>query len=884
MKRFQETASMSPTRPLDMLQQKSKRLISDFLKGQAPGFPEQHSGILDEYFRDCFEESRIGPKMGIARNPYAIVALGGYGREELCVHSDIDLLFLFGKTVPPVTEDLIKEVVYPLWDLGYDVGHVTRSLKECLGLAAKDIEVLTALLDARFICGSSLLYSELMSQIQAKVLGKRSVNIISKLVENNVERHERFGDSSYLLEPNLKEGQGGLRDYHTMLWIARIESNIMQPRDLEICGYLTHPGYRDLCESLSFILNVRNHLHYMAGRKCDQLHLEYQTPLAKKLEFRRENGQKPVEQFLGGLHGHMESLKEQYLLFILEQGYTHSRKRKPVQFVETDCKGLEVQRGMLFFESSEGILKTPELLMRIFEESARLRLPLSGEAKHLVGEFGFLVDDRFRKSPANLRSFEKILTAPAHQFSVLSEMLSTGFLACYIPAFKGITHRIQYDEYHIYPVDKHSLLTVRTAKNFGNAETLSSYPLCHNLYKALPNKKLLLWAALLHDIGKGRPGEGHSEKGADMAKMLLTDFGFSPRDIDTIVYLIRAHLFVANTATRRDINDEETAIFCARGIKDPDRLKMLYLLTVADSMTTGPKAWNEWTGALIRNLFFKVLSTMEKGELATEEAILNVERKQETLLASVPDPKAREELGFLLKFMSPRYLLYSRAEEMVEHVKLYKALGDRPFAWNILRTPESNTRTITVCATDRPGLFSKIAGTFTLNGLNILHCQIYTWRNNVALDIFEVEAPVDQLFENERWQKVAETLGSVLSGQLDIAAALEKKMPDFRTKPGLTDRPNQVIIDNTGSSFFTIIEVFAYDFPGLLFSITNALFRCGLDIWIAKIATKIDQVVDVFYVRDFDGQKVDSPQQEETIRKAVLAVLPSTMPGVSNMT
>ncbi len=859
--------------PSNILKQKTRRLISAFLNGEEKAFPEQYTEILDNYFRDSFGESEVGPMMGVAENPYAIIALGGYGREEQCIHSDIDLLFLFDKQVPQEGEELIKEVVYPLWDLGLEIGYATRSLNECISLSAKDIEVLTSLLDARFLCGASFLYSDLTAQMKDKILLKNTKKTIEQLVAINRQRHTHFGDSAYLLEPNLKEGQGGIRDYHTMLWIAKIQAGIRQPRDLKRCGYLTHSSFLHLMEALTFIWKVRSHLHHLTGRKCDQLYLEHQTLLAETLNFSQTNGQRPVERFLGKLHGCMESLKQQYLSFLLGQGYDQKHKRHKKEGMQTLIQGLEVDKGMLFFKSSEAIPNRPDLLMDIFEESRRLNIPLSGEAKNLINDFLYLVDDNFRKNPAMAQRFERLLASPEGQFNVMSEMLDTGFLSAFIPPFKKIINRIQYDEYHLYPVDRHSLLTLRMTKNFGKQVETTETPLCHDIYRTLPNKKPLLWAALLHDIGKGVAGGGHSQKGAAIAGGLLEGFGLKQKDVDTITFLIEHHLLLANTATRRDINDEETALFCAREVKTVGRLKMLYLLTVADSISTGPKAWNEWTAALLRSLFFNILNILNNGELASKVAIAKVQKKKNAVIASLPSPYTEKEVSALMDVMSPRYLLYASTAEIRDHIALYHASKNQPFAWHINQNAVSDTRTVTVCTHDRPGLFSKIAGTFTLNGLNILNCQSYTWRNNAALDIFEVEPPPDRLFEEERWHLIQKDLHAVLAGDLDLGAALGKKEANTISNPRLSGRLDNVIIDNNSSSFFTIIEVYTYDSPGLLYRITDTLFRNGLDIWVAKVATKADQVVDVFYVRDFDGQKVDSPFQENMLQEALAAVL-----------
>ncbi len=861
----------------DQLQKKTERLTARLIQGKEPDFLKQHARIIDDYFRQAFESSMVGPRMDISKNPYAIIALGGYGREEQCIHSDVDLLFLFKKKVPAEAEGLIEEMVYPLWDIGLDVGHATRSLKECLSLASRDFEILTPILDARFICGWSLLYSDLMDQVRQKIIGKRSRTIINWLVDKNNARHAQFGDSAYLLEPNLKEGQGGLRDYHTMLWIGQIEMSMKQPRDLEYFGLLSHEEYQTLSNSLSFIWNVRNRIHHLCGRKCDQLNFENQIKLADAMDYKQINGQKPVERFLGDLHGRMEFLKQQHLMFLHELGLEKKRRRKKRKSQkQTRVDGLEVIKwGLLNFEAPEKIVESPDLLMKIFEESARLKIPLSAEAKRLVKDFLTQVNAKFRRSQPIVKSFERILAAPAPKFNVLNEMLNTGFLVRFIPEFRSIISRIQYDEYHLYPVDKHLLRTVKTVKNFGTAKDSSLEPLCGQIYGELKNKTPLLWAALLHDIGKGQSEDGHAESGAEMIKKLLTRKGLDSEVVGSVAFLVREHLFLIKTATRRDIYDEETSIFAARRIKAVERLKMLYLLTVADSISTGPMAWNQWTAALLRDFFLKVLNVLEKGELATAEAIKIVEQKKAEIIEAAGSKKGKEHITELIEVMSPRYLLYMPADDMKAHIKLYDRLGDNEFIWDIKCSADADTRTVTICAQDRPGLISKIAGVFTLHNIDILDVQVFTWRNNIALDIFKVKPPPDQIMEDEKWKRAGNKLVDALADKINLASALKKKVPVFgQFAQRVSHKPHRIRVDNKSSSFFTIIEVFTYDFTGLLFNISDALFRCGFNIWVAKIATKADQVVDVFYVWDLNGQKIDEPDKVAEIKAAILGRLP----------
>ncbi|MBW1993338.1 MAG: [protein-PII] uridylyltransferase [Deltaproteobacteria bacterium] len=856
-----------------LLKEKRKRLVSHFLKGKCPEFLVQHTKLFDDYFCERFETSSAGPKIGITRNPFTIVAIGGYGRKEQCIRSDIDVLFLFRKDISDAAEALVQEMIYPLWDIGLEVGYAVRSIEECILFARKDYETLTPIMDARFICGVSQVYMELLSAVKDRLICRKSKDLIAWLVERNQKRHDRFGDCSYLLEPNLKEGQGGLRDYHTMLWIARIQVNLKEPRDLEYEGYLSHDEYHRFVSAVSFIWQVRNHLHHLCNRKCDQLHFEYQIRLAESMKVERVHGLLPVERLLGILHGHMEFIKQQYQMFIREYAAAKRirrirRSRKTSR--SPGVKGIKINKDTLTFTSSNKILQTPELLVEIFKESATLKAPLSAEAKRLIKEFSYLIDSDLRNIPSVVSAFEKILLMPPPTLDVMNDMLSTGFLQRFIPEVQCVVNRIQYNDYHLYPVDRHLILTVETVKSFGASSDL----LCGTLYHELKEKKTLLWAALLHDIGKGRPERGHCRTGSRMAKQILAQKGLKPEEIDTVSFLVRNHLFLIETATRRDIQDEETAIACAREIKDMDRLKMLYLLSVADAMSTGPKAWNEWTAALLRDLFLKVLTTLESGELASRESAEIIERKKQELLGHEPATEIAEELESFFDVMSQRYLLYAKSQEIINHIKLYKRLGEADFVWDIATGYESDTRQVTICAKDRPGLLSRIAGVFTLSGLNILDVQVFTWKNHIALDIFKVEPPPDKAFEAEKWNRTGKMLQDALWDRLDITAAVRRRMSVYRPRRSPTlGKPHHVIIDNEASSFFTIIEVFTYDFPGLLFLITDTLFRCKLDVWVAKIGTKVDQVVDVFYVRDFDGQKVDSTEQVSSIKQAVLNAL-----------
>ncbi len=850
-------------------------LIQRMQQVDATGWLKLNAGLLDEYFQACFTFSTVGPSLDIVKNPYALLALGGYGRAEQCLHSDVDLLILFKKKVPPEAESLVQEIIYPLWDLGKEVGYSTRSIKETIQLARKDLEVLTSLLDARFICGMSPLYHELMEQLRRRLINTKSRLIVDWLVDINAKRHERFGDSSYLLEPNLKEGQGGLRDYHTILWIGRVTAGVQSLRDLEYSGLLSHAECHLLTSALEFVWHVRNNLHQLTGRKCDQLHLEYLSQITERLGFSGGGGHLPVEQLLGELHRHMEHIKQCHRNFISEIEQSGRQRRKKQSPVETKVPDLEIERGVIGFRSPEAIVRRPRLLMEIFFESALRKAPLGVEAQRLVRDFGELVETRLRGDRQTAVLFEHLLIRTSDALPALNQMLVTGFLERFIPHWKGVVNRIQFDHYHLYPVARHLLLTVRYLKEIGLGRKSDGGRLSRRIYKEIKAKRPLFWAALLHDIGKAVPAGGHAERGALLTEKILEEKGLEAEHIDSAVFLVRNHLLLMKTATRRDISEEETVVACARKIGSVERLRMLYLLSMADAMATGPKAWNEWTSSLMQDLFLRVRRVLSKRELFSDRTENAIAEKKKSLVDLCGKPEEIKQVEKILPSLSRRYLIHCTAEEIRHHIRLYCSLEDRRFVWRI---EDSNlaedSRVVTICAHDRPGLLSKIAGVFTLNNVDILHVRIFTWHNRVALDIFEVTAPPDRLFEKQRWERIAGQLDDALSGRVDLARKLDGIRHALRRpKTAGEHRPQKVVIDNTSSSFFTIIEVTAWDYPGLLFNITNALYKCGLDIWVAKIATRVDQVVDVFYVRTIEGEKADQPDREEAVRQAVETVL-----------
>jgi len=857
--------------PIEELRESRDHLFESFSAGEVTeDFPQEYTEIVDQYFRRSLQESATGRDFFRRKIPFALAAVGGYGRGELCVQSDIDILILFGSRIPAEARVLGEEIFYPLWDLGFDLGYGTRTLKDCLGLCSREFKVLTSMMDTRFICGDSPLYLGLMQALEKNVITKKAGAFAGWLEAHDKIRLERYGDASHLLEPNLKEGVGGLRDYHHMVWLARAFFHLKIPRDLEYTGKLSHNEFEDLRKNLHFIWLVRNHLHQLTGRKNDRLDFEYQEQISHKLGFRDGNGILGVEQFLGKLHAAMASIKNLRKSF----ARTHLpqkqrlRKRPPPEEILGEFR---VFNDEIHFPSATAILAKPFLLMEAFEKSSATGYPLSTEATRLVREFRYLVDDPFRRQDHVVRNFLNTI-GPKAYFPALDQMFETGFLDVLIPEFGEIRDLVQFDAYHTFPVGRHCVETLRHLKCLGDQRDF----LLPTILSELSNPEPLFLSALFHDIGKGE--KDHLRGGVEVTRNILKRFQYDHTGSEEVFFLVGHHLLLAETATRRDLNDEKVVVQCARTIGDVERLKMLYLLTWADSKATGPRAWNEWIANLVEELFFKVLHILERKELATVHAAEKVDQTLEEVRRLVKNQMPPPDLENAFEAMSPRYLLNTPAREITEHLRLAqgfrKQLSNADPCAFVLETAKNDTQScwdLTFVAQDRPGLFSEVAGVLALQNINILSARIYTWRDGTAVDVFKVTEPLDPTNPGLVWERVKRDLEQTFRGKLSLPYRLGKKAaPSILSRGKRPSRPPQVLMDNESSDFFTLIEVFADDRVGLLYLITKTLFDLRLDIGVAKIATRGDQIADIFYVRDLEGEKVEDNARLEEIRCALL--------------
>jgi [protein-PII] uridylyltransferase len=832
-----------------------------------------HASFIDVFIISVFNSLEARGSLGLTGEDQSCVTLGlgGYGRKELAPFSDIDLLFLCSGKIESQVEEVIRKILYPLWDVGYELGYTVQSFQDCLAMASSDPSFLTALLDARRITGSPSLALALQKEIGSLIRNGAGRLWQEWLLKEQEKRHLRYGDSAFFLEPHLKEGLGGLRDIHVLLWIGRALFEAPDLYSLEKIGLLSEGNRKVLSDSHNFLLRLRNQLHFLAGRKDDRLSFQFQETMACWYGAKAKGDILPVEVFMQEVYQQLQGIRTLHQSFFEHIAERSQRGEKHREVLEP---GIYLEGGRLYLDSAKVLTDNPPLLMKIFWYALKKEARLSQETIRLIRQCLFLVDAKFQQSEEVSRLFLEIIGDLKTSRELLETMLQTGLLTGYIPELEATVCRTQFDTYHVYTVDIHLLLTLVELKRIGQGVYIKEEPLLYGIWGEVENFSALYLTGLLHDLGKGQ-GKNHAQQGALMIPEIGARLKLPARTAETIAFLIKNHLLLVETALLRDLNDEDLIVRCAQIIEDAQTLKMLYLLSYADSLATSHKAWNNWKSMLLRELFFKLLHIFEKGDLASEAA-LETSRRQVLELVEKEIP-AKEALA-LLEGMPHSYLLSLSPEAVAKHLRLLRQLDGKPFLWQVEKKEEIYE--IFICCHDRAGLFSRLTGVLALNSINILGAQIFTRSDRIALDIFQVNPPLDPLFAEEIWDKVYEQLSKAIEGKLSLDYRLAQKKPMLKSSsvPVLRTE-DRVLIENHGSDFQTILEIYTQDRLGLLYTITKTLSDAELNIHFAKISTKIDQVVDVFYVTDLEGQKIYDQDQLEEIQKAILFALKSTEGG-----
>lgn len=807
---------------------------------------------------------------------WSLIAVGGFGRGELSFASDLDLLFLHRNRLPQVLEEIIHDLVYGLWDGGFEVGHVTASLSAVKSMVREDFTVLTNYLEPQLIAGDKLLYDDWRKSFLKDFGTQRRRRFLKNLIHYRCGRVHQYGESSYLLEPHVKEGVGGLRDLHVIRWASQVYLHTSDFGAMLKKDWLTADEELWLEQAYDFLWRVRLQLHQLTGRRQDHLLFPEQEQLAARLGFANTAEWAAVEAFMRLYYRHTARIKRttQFFLERLEEGDRGRLRLRARRRILPGPFLLEGQR--LHFLEPEWVKKDPRLLMRFFWQAAQSDAHFHHQAGQVIRDNLDFFTPEARTDAGVVQQFFDILLNPRQAFRVLKAMHETRFLDVFIPEFAFIRYRVQHDVYHLYTVDEHLLRTVHELHQMEQeTEQTASRQEFRDIFSQLQHRRILFLAALLHDIGKGR-GKGHALRGADMARDVAGRMGLSPDETDLLVFLIKHHLILVETALKRDLMDEKPILRCAMEIADRERLQLLYLLSIADSKATGPGAWNTWKASLLRELLVKVDRQLARGEWDREDVQRRSREVQEQVLERVSDAREKEKITQWLDTLSFRYLLSQPPEAIVRHFHLERELAGKSLVLHTQQA-EGEMWQITVATRDRPGLFAIITGVLFARGLNILSADIFTRQSGIAMDILIVERLPDPLHGAELWQKVQKDLEESLKSRSYLRDLLgDKSRPSLIAPKSLPRREDKVIINEEASDFYTIIEVYTWDRPGVLHSITNAFFELDISIQLAKISTPGAQVADVFYVTDLQGNKLLEPEVHEAVRKRLLQVLAAT--------
>jgi [protein-PII] uridylyltransferase len=813
----------------------------------------------------------------------AIVAQGGYGRGLLAPGSDIDLLFLLPYKQTAWGESVAEYMLYLLWDLGFKVGHATRNIDQCVRLSLSDMTIRTALLDARLILGDEALYAEFQDRFRKEVLeGNARPFIEAKLAERR-ERHARAGASRYLVEPNVKDGKGGLRDLHTLHWLAKHLYPDKAEAEFVEAGVFTAHEYRSFRRCESFLWAVRCQLHFLTERPEERLGFDVQQQMAELLGYRGHAGLSAVERFM-----------KHYFLVAKEVGELtrivctalEIKQLKSLPIVDTllapfgwrrraklrRTSDFRIESGRISAAGGDVFAKDPVNFIRLFAFADEHQADLSPEVLRQVRARFRLIDDRLRNNPTANRLFLKLLTDSRDPEGVLRRMNEAGVLGRFIPDFGRVVSMMQFNMYHHFTVDEHLIRTIGFLSGIERGRFATEHPVSSEIVRTIDNRRALYVAAFLHDIAKGRD-EDHSIAGARIARELGPRLGLSASETETAAWLVEHHLSMSLFAQSRDLNDPKTLRDFAALVQSRERLKLLLVLTVADIRAVGPGVWTGWKGQLLRTLYFETEPLLGGGHTTLTRSE-RVARAQEALRERLSDWPERDLERFIDRHY-PAYWLRTDLEVVAEHARLIREAEaqNRPIVTHISTDAFRGVTEITLLAPNHSRLLAMVAGACTGAGANIVDAQISTTRDGMALDTIHLEREFDHAEDEERRaRKIAVTIERLLRGDARLAEVVMTKRKPKPKLSAFTVEP-QVVIDNTLSDALTVIEINGLDRPGLLYDVTREISDLNLDIASAHIATFGEKAVDVFYVTDLTGKKITSKSRESAIRDRLLKVL-----------
>lgn len=801
----------------------------------------------------------------------AVAAVGGYGRGEMAPHSDVDIAFLTPGKQTHWCEQVIEAMLYFLWDLGLKVGHSSRSLDDVVRMAKSDLTIRTALLEGRYVWGDRELYEEGSRRFWAEaVAGTERQFVAEKLAERN-DRHKRLGDSRYVVEPNVKEGKGCLRDLHTLYWIGKYIHKVRDPSELVAVGLLTAAEYRAFRRAENFFWAVRCHLHALTRRAEDRLTFDLQREVAARMNFSDRPGRSAVERFMqyfflqaqqvGSLTGvFMAKLDDEFAR--QKKGFFASfrprRKRRVGPFT--------IDNDKITVTGDDFFAKDPVRLIELFAIADREKIEIHPEVMRMARRDSGQIDAAVRKDPRANALFMDVLTSRNDPETVLRWMSEAGVFGRFVPDFGRVVAQMQFDMYHHYTVDEHTIRAIGLLAKIEKGEEREQHPLASTVIAKVASRKVLYVATLLHDIAKGRGGD-HSVLGAEVAMKLCPRLGFSAAETEMVAWLVRWHLIMSDTSFKRDLADYKTIADFAGRVQSLERLRLLMLLTIVDIRAVGPGIWNSWKRQLLGDLY---ISTEEMLRLGHKQhgRVERIAAKKKAVAALL---KERDPLiGTVGRQLGDAYWIAEPEDIIALNLQQLDRGHGQPLTVEAHYYSARGATLVTVLAADHPGLFYRIAGGIHLAGGNIIDARIHTARNGIAVDNFLVQDPLGRpLNEESQIARLKTAIADALANRVKLLPQLVAR-PLARPRSDAFDVRPIVIFDNTASNRFTVIEVGARDRPALLNRLAKALFEARLVVHSAHIATWGERAVDTFYVTDVLGEKVESETRLRSVEKRLL--------------
>ena len=802
----------------------------------------------------------------------SIISVGGYGRREMAPFSDVDLLFLTPYKMTPWSENVIETVLYLLWDLKLKVGHSSRSIKDCLRLGSDDYTIRTAMLEHRFVCGDINLASQLNEKLWKNLFSGTAKDFISaKLIERE-NRHEKHGQR-YMVEPNVKEGKGGLRDLQSLYWIAKYVYQTQNISDLVDLNVFRSDEYLQFEQAEEFLWAVRCQMHHLADRAIEQLSFDLQVEVASAMGYHDSRDQRAVEIFMQDYFRHATRVGDLTRIFLTSLEAVHAKdepllerifKRKPK--IDNDYI---VIHNRLAIKSEKEFLTNPINLLKLFSEALRTGLLIHPNAMRLVSANLAMVNNEFRASTEAQQIFLELLLKHGNPERALRRMNELGFLAKFIPEFEPIVAMMQFNMYHSYTVDEHTIQCLKTLAQIEKGELVEELPIASSILKDGVNRKVIYIALLLHDIGKGR-SDDHSILGAKIAKQVSPRLGLNKQETETVEWLVRYHLLMSDMAQKRDISDPRTVRDFAKAVQSVKRLNLLTVLTVCDIRSVGPDTWNNWKATLIRQLYAETKAILEQGAeaLNRENRMTEAKKALREKLSEWDNKDIKIETGRHY----PPYWQGFQVDAQFAFAKLLRNLGADEIKIDL--TPDTDRDATRICfaLSDHPGIFSRLAGALALVGANVVDARSYTSKDGFATAAFWIQDGDGSPYNQARFSRLRRMIEKTLSGEVITREAI-KERDKFKKREKAFKVPTSITFDNEGSEIYTIIEVDTRDRPGLLFDLTRTLANMNVYIASAVIATYGEQVVDSFYVKDMFGLKFHSESKqkklEQNLRQAI---------------